>query len=98
MLYNVALVSAIQQHDSAIVMHMSFLLESPSHAIPPLEVVTEHQVEIPGSYASSHWLSILHKVMHISQYYSFNSSNPLFPPLCPQVCFSMSASLLLPYK
>ena len=33
--------------------------------------------------AASQWLSILHKVMYVFQYYSVNSSHPLLPPLCP---------------
>ena len=33
-----------------------------------------------------HWLSILHMVMYMIPCYSLNSSHPLIPSLCPQVC------------
>ena len=36
--------------------------------------------------ATSYQLSILHTVVYIFQCYSLNSSHPLLPPLCPQVC------------
>ena len=36
--------------------------------------------------AHSHLLSALHMVMCMLPYYSLNSSHPLLPPLCPQVC------------
>ena len=36
--------------------------------------------------ANSHWLSILHTVMYMYQYYALNSSHLLLPLLCSQVC------------
>ena len=49
MLYNVGLVSAIQQCELATSIHMSPLTEPPSdsYLIPPLQIVTEHQAELP---------------------------------------------------
>ena len=35
---------------------------------------------------NSHWLSILHTVMYMFPCYSFNSSHPVLPPPCLQVC------------
>ena len=42
--------------------------------------------KLPVSYSNSHWLFILNMVMYMFQHYAFNSSLPLVPPLCPQVC------------
>ena len=36
--------------------------------------------------ANSHWLSVLHMIIYMFQCSSLNSSHPLLPPLCPQVC------------
>ena len=42
-------VSAVQERESAVCIHISPPLETPSHApIPPL-VITEHQAELPAS-------------------------------------------------
>ena len=55
MLYNIVLVSAIQQQESAMVYICFFPLEPPSHLlshpIPRLWIVTEHWVELPVSYS-----------------------------------------------
>ena len=48
--------------------------------------------------AGSHWLSILHMVVCVYQHYAPNSSHHHLPPLGPHVCFSMCASLFLPWK
>ena len=47
MLYNVVLVSAVQQSKSAVCIHIS-----PPHNIPPLLVITEHRAELPVLYGS----------------------------------------------
>ena len=39
-----------------------------------------------GLPANSHWLSILHMVMHTFQCCSRKSSHPPPPPLCPKIC------------
>ena len=60
-------------------------LPSSSHPIPGLWVTTEHQGRLPVLH-SNFLLSVLHTVMYIFQHHSLNSSCPLFPLLCPQVC------------
>ena len=49
------------------------------HPIPPLHVIAEHWVELPGLY-SNFPLTVLPMAMHI-QCYSANLSHPLLPPL-----------------
>ena len=55
MVYNIVLVSAIQQHESAISIYLpSFLKLTPlSYPILALSVVTEHQFEFPASFSLS---------------------------------------------
>ena len=58
-------------------------LEAPFHPptpIPPLQVITEHQGELPVLY-SLYPLAILHIVVYIHQCYSLNSSHHPLPPL-----------------
>ena len=90
MVYRIVSVSAIHEHESAIGIHYvrSLLNLSPtSLPIPPLLVVTEHQVWTSCVHtANSHWLSILHVIMYMFLCYSFNLSLPLLPLLCLQVC------------
>ena len=50
MLYNVALVSAVQYHESAICPCIYSLLPTTS-PIPPLWVITEHKAELSGLYS-----------------------------------------------
>ena len=45
----------------------------------------EHQIEWISHSANSHWLSILHMITYMFQYYSLSSSHPLLPSLCSQV-------------
>ena len=71
------LVSAIQQHESAISVRIS-PLEPPSHAPIPSHTSRLLQSTMLSSLhhtASSHWLSILHMVMYMFQCYSL-----LVPP------------------
>ena len=61
---------------------------SPSH-LPPHPTLDCHRA--PGwislcHTANSHWLSILHIIVHVFLCYSFNLSLPLLPLLCLQVC------------
>ena len=64
-------------------------LEPPSH-FPRLPTpLRGHKAPDLGSLchtANSHRLSPLHMVTYVSQCCSLNSSRPLLPPLCPQVC------------
>ena len=53
------LVSAIQQRESAICIHIA--LETPSRSpIPPLQVVTEHPASSAGYAAASHYYLVTH--------------------------------------
>ena len=66
------------------------ILEPSSHLLPYPTPLGCHRAPALGSLhhtASSHWLSILHIVMCMFPCCSLNSSLPLLPPLCPQVCF-----------
>ena len=68
----------------------SFLNLSPSHLLPYPAPLCCHRVPDLTSLchtANSYWLSVLYMVMHTFPYYSLNSSHPLLPPLCPQVCY-----------
>ena len=53
------------------------------YSIPPLQVVTEYQIMLCSTFPLA---TYLHMVMYIFWCYSLNSSLPLLPPLCPQVC------------
>ena len=82
------MVFAIHKHESVTGIHVSLpswtALSYPSpphapgcHTAPALGSV--------GHMSDSHWLSILHVVIHMLQCYSFKSSHPLLLPLCPHV-------------
>ena len=80
MLYNVVLVYAIHQYESALGIHMSLCLEPPSHL--PLHPTPRgcHRTPDLSSLchtANFHWLSTLHTVMHMFPCYSLNSAHPL---------------------
>ena len=85
MLYNVVLVSAVPQHESALCVHRSppswasFPLTAPT---PPLRVITEPRAERFVLY-SNFPLAIFRMLMYICQWYSFYFFPPLFPLLCP---------------
>ena len=81
--------SAIQQHESAIGIHMSPLLNLPptSHPIPchSSRLSQSTGFELPISYiANSHWLSILHMVIY------FNAALPVHPTLSFPYCVHKS--------
>ena len=42
---------------------------------------------------NSHWLSILHIIMHMFQCYSCNLSHLLLPLLCPRICLYVYVSV-----
>ena len=100
MLYNIVLVSAIQQCESAISIHVSLPLEHPLHPhhILPLSVVTEHQVELTALY--SHFqlaIFFTYASMYVSTLlFQFVPHSP--SPTVSTSLFSMSASPLLPCK
>ena len=102
MLYNIVLVSAIHQQESAMVYICPFPLEPPSHLlshpIPPLWIVTEHWVELPVSY-SKFPLAIYftYANVYVSMLYSqFVPPSP-FSAVSTSL-FSMAVSPLLPCK
>ena len=90
MFYNLVLLSATHQHESAIGTHMSFPLWAsfpfpiPSH---PPRLSQSTGLSSLCHTAHSCLLSVLHMVVYMFAYYSLSSSHPLLPPLCPQVCF-----------
>ena len=84
--------------------HACILMSPPSwnssHFLPHSTAPGYHRESDLSSMnhtANSHWLSILYMVMHMFQCYSLNSSLPLLPSFCPQVCF-LYLSPLLPCK
>ena len=97
MLYNVVLVSAIHQEESAIDTYGPSLWVGDTRSymstfLPP--PIPAHLSKLSQSTGLSslhhttnfHWLSFLHMVMYIFQGYCLNSFHPLLPLLCPQVC------------
>ena len=89
MLYNVVLVSVVQQSESAIRIHISpypLPLEPPSHSPYP--------TPLGGHKASSRSPCAMQQlptshpfyIWYICQCYSLTSSQLPLPPLCPQVC------------
>ena len=97
LLYNIVLVSTIHQRESARVIMCPLSLEPPSHfpPIPPLEVVSEHQLWVPCVTQQIPTGSlILRMAMYMSQCCSLNLSHPLLPPVYLQVSSLMSASPL----
>ena len=88
MIYNIVLVSAIHQYESAIGKNMSLpsgpFLPSPTPSQPS---------RLSGStglsslhHTNSHQRSILLMVMYMFPCYSLSLSHCLLPPFCPQVC------------
>ena len=86
MLYNVVLISAIQQCESAISIHMAppswTSLPRPPHPFPL------------GCLGAWGWASLSYSNSPSAVYFTFgnihisvfNLSHPLLPPLCPQFC------------
>ena len=64
-------------------------LERPSH-LPPYSNSSRLSQSSGLSFlshtANSHWLSVSHMIEYMFLWYSLNSSHPLPPTLCPQVC------------
>ena len=74
MLYNVVLVSAVQQ--SAVSIHILSPSEPPSHPPPSHPSRSSQSPELSSLYytAASHWLSILHMIVYMFPCFSLNSS------------------------
>ena len=85
----IVLVSATHQDESAIGVHMSppswtsLLPSAPSH---PCRLSQGTRLSSLCFTANPHWLSLSHTIMDLFPCYFLNSSHPLFPLLCPQVC------------
>ena len=89
MLYNIVLVSAIQQHESATGIHMS--PPSGTSLPPPTPSTPPGCHRAPGlsslhRTADSHLPSILHTVVCMFPCCSLDPSHPLLPALRPPVC------------
>ena len=86
MLYNIVLVSAIHQHESATGIHMSppsstsLPPPTPSH---PLGCHKASDLSSLYLAVNLHWPSILRLVIYVFPCWF---SHPLLPPQCPQVC------------
>ena len=91
MLYNIVVVSAIYLLEPAIGIYIYPLsLELPFFLPPHLSYLGCYRALDMSSLhhtAISTGCVILHTVMYMFQCYSLNSSHPLLPCLCPQVCF-----------
>ena len=90
LLYNIVLVSAIHQHESATgYTYVPSLLNLPRTSDPTVPLSGCHRTPGLNSLhhtANSHWLAVLNMVMYMFQCHSFNLSHPLLPTLGPQVC------------
>ena len=83
MLYNIVLVSAMHQHESAIDIHVSSVLN-----LPPTSPMPSHssrlsrstRFELPASHSKFPLGSVLNMVTYMFQCYSLYSSYPLLPP------------------
>ena len=82
LLYNVVLVSAIQQSESATRIHISPL---PWISFPFRSPESTEQSSLCYTVCS-HQLSVLYIVLYICQSQSPNPSHPLFPPWYPYIC------------
>ena len=91
------MVFAMHQHESAIgircPLHPEHLSHLPAHLIPPGCHRAPAVCALHHTW-NSHWLSILHMVMHMFQCYALKSSHPLLP-LSPKsvlyICVSFAA-------
>ena len=83
------MVFAIHRHESAMGVHVSPILNTPSY-LPPHPIPQGHPSALALStlsHASNlDWRSISHIVIYMFQYYSLNSSHPRLLPQSPKVC------------
>ena len=88
LLYNVVLVSAIQQCKSAIIICVylsSFLSLPPLSLSHPSRSSQNTRLDSLWHIATAHQLSILHTALCICWCCSLHLAHSLLPPLCPQV-------------
>ena len=81
LLYNVALLSAVQQSESAVCIHVSPPSWTP-HSHPLSGSSRSPKLSTLCCMAGSHWLSSLHRAVHIHQFQSPSSSHP---SSCPSI-------------
>ena len=77
MLYNIVLISAIHQHESAIPTLMSppyWASLPPSRPSHPSMLSQSTGLKSPSHTANSHWLSILHMVVYMFPCYSLQKN------------------------
>ena len=84
LVYNIVLVSAVQQHESALSVHISppsWASLLPPLPILPLEAITGHWTELPLKAAlySSFPLATLHRRADMCPCHSLTSPHPLLP-------------------
>ena len=91
LLYNVVLVSAVLQSESALCIHISLLFWISFSFKSPQSIKQSSLCYTAGS----HQLSILYILVYICQSQAPNSSRSPFPPLVYICLFSMSVSLFL---
>ena len=97
LLYNVVVVSAVQQYESALGIH----IPPPSHAHPQSQPSRSSQsIELNSLCyaAASHLLSMLQLIVYICQCYSCQFFPRSSSPTVSLSLFSMSVSLFLPCK
>ena len=83
-------VSAIQQHELAMGIHVSTHPECPSHLPPhPIPLCCPRAPALSALFHASnlHWLSISHMVIYMFQCYSVKSSHPCLLPQSPKFCY-----------
>ena len=89
LLYNIVIVFAIHQHESAIGIHRCLPLKPPPHLPHHPTLLGFHRELALRSLcctANYHWLSTLHMVMYMFPCYFLKSSHLLSPPRWPNVC------------
>ena len=87
--YNILMVFAIHQYESAIGIHVSPPSWTPSNLPPQPLPLGCHKAPALGALlhvSNLHWSSILHMVMYMFQCCSLRSSHPLLLLLSPKVC------------
>ena len=85
LLYNVILISAVQQSEPAIWTHILLPLKPPFHPTPSHHPKSSQTTEFHCYRVTSHSLSVLHMAVYICQCYSPSLSHPPIPFLCSHV-------------
>ena len=86
LLYNISLVSAIHQHESAIGIHMSPPCWNTLPSSHPSVMLQSPSLNSMSHTGNSHWLTFLWWCICLNASLSNCPTHPLFPSMCPQVC------------